>query len=162
VSNEDSIFDQALTRQSPQERAEFLDRACPGNPKMREEIKALLEAHEQAAEFLQSPPKAFMASGTIDFQAQTPQATDQAGSVVGPYKLLQQIGEGGMGVVFMAEQLRPVHRRVALKIIKPGPRGAGNPPAVARQSKRKRGVQPNRAGQPLSLRWPNGRRESSV
>src|SRR5204863_9102097 len=52
--------------------------------------------------------------------ADVPLVTEQPGTVIGPYKLLQQIGEGGMGTVFMAEQTQPVHRKVALKVVKPG------------------------------------------
>ncbi|MCC7339290.1 MAG: tetratricopeptide repeat protein, partial [Pirellulaceae bacterium] len=77
---------------------------------------ALLAAHDQSGSFLDSPPKNLAGSSPTVAQF----APEQAGSLIGPFKLLQQIGEGGMGAVYMAEQIEPVERRVALKIIKPG------------------------------------------
>src|SRR6185312_2997804 len=83
---------------------------------LRAEVEALLAAHGAAAgSFLESPPPG-LAAPTVPIDA----ALDLAGATIGHYKLLERIGEGGMGVVYMAEQLRPVKRRVALKIIKPG------------------------------------------
>ncbi len=87
-------------------RAAFLDRSCAGDAPMRAEIEALLAAHEAPA---------VLAASTV---AAPPIETE--GSRIGPYKLLQLIGEGGFGSVFMAEQTAPVHRRVALKIVKLG------------------------------------------
>src|SRR4029079_2603352 len=78
----------------------------------RAEVEALLEAGDRAGDFLQSP----VAAVTVDHQP----LAEPPGTVVGPYKLLEQIGEGGFGVVFMAEQQRPVRRKVALKVLKPG------------------------------------------
>ena len=105
------------TLQKPEsERAEFLDRECAGDDELRRRVEALIEAHAYSGSFLDSPPKDLAgASPTI------PQSLpEKPGMQIGPYKLLQQIGEGGMGVVYMAEQKQPVKRRVALKIIKPG------------------------------------------
>ena len=79
-------------------------------------VEALLAAHEDPRGFLDDPGAPF---ATIDLAAVAPSA-ERPGAIIGPYKLLEQIGEGGMGVVFMAEQTAPVQRRVALKIIKPG------------------------------------------
>ena len=73
----------------------------------KEHLRALLEAEAKLGTFLESPARA---TG-VD---------ESPGTTIGPYKLLEQIGEGGMGVVFMAEQTRTVRRRVALKVIKPG------------------------------------------
>ncbi|HEV3079719.1 MAG TPA: serine/threonine-protein kinase, partial [Gemmataceae bacterium] len=109
---EESIFAQALEIGSPAERAAFLDRACGQNPALRAEIEALLGAHGRAGGLLDLPDKPAV---TVDEPI-----TERPGTIIGPYKLLQQIGEGGMGVVFMAEQTEPVQRKVALKIIKPG------------------------------------------
>src|SRR5688572_7405866 len=95
-------------------RAAYLDNACAGNDALRRSVEALLRAHERPAGILESPPT----SGEIT--AAPPLPSERIGSTVGPYKLLEQIGGGGMGVVYMAEQLRPVRRKVALKIIKPG------------------------------------------
>ena len=79
---------------------------------VRAAVEALLRANEGASGFLSHPAPGL----TVD----QPPVAEQPGTVIGPYKLLQQIGEGGMGVVFMAEQTEPVKRKVALKIIKPG------------------------------------------
>lgn len=94
------------------EREVFLLRACNGDEVAWRRLKGLLQAHEQAAGFMEEPPADVVAG--IDPVGEKP------GDHVGRYKLLQQIGEGGCGVVFMAEQEEPVRRKVALKIIKPG------------------------------------------
>src|SRR5260221_10856909 len=110
--NEESIFMEALQKQTPQERAAFLDQVCGSNPELRYSVEMLLKAHDKAGHFLQGGPRN---DPTIE------QANREApGTVIGPYKLLQQIGEGGMGTVFMAEQTHPVQRKVALKVIKAG------------------------------------------
>ena len=118
MSSEETIFNEALAKSSSQERATFLDEACGGDATLRSRMDVLLAAHERAGVFLESPPAALGLSA--DRADQTLSPSEHAGSIVGNYKLLEQIGEGGMGIVFMAEQLRPVQRRVALKIIKPG------------------------------------------
>src|SRR4029450_7915130 len=96
-------------------RAVFLDAACDGNDALRAEVESLLAALHKAGNYLEGPAVA----RTADMPAESP-VTAAPGTVIGPYKLLQQIGEGGMGVVYMAEQAAPVRRKVALKIIKPG------------------------------------------
>ncbi len=96
------------------DRTAFLDARC-SDPAVRAEVDRLLMGHEQAGEFLSRPTLAPEASA-----APPDAALEGVGSVIGPYKLLQQIGEGGFGTVFMAEQEQPVRRRVALKIIKLG------------------------------------------
>jgi WD40 repeat protein/serine/threonine protein kinase len=108
--SEESIFAEVLNKRSPEERAAFLDGACGSDAALRARVENLLRSHEQAGSFL-SPPL----SATVDVPA-----SERPGTVIGPYKLLQQIGEGGMGVVYMADQEQPVRRRVALRIIKPG------------------------------------------
>ena len=109
-----AIFERALEIVSHAERQAYLDEACAGQPELREKVDALLKAHVDAGSFLANPPS--------DVQRTTPMEpiAERPGMVIGPYKLLEQIGEGGFGVVFMAEQQRPVRRRVALKVIKPG------------------------------------------
>jgi len=94
----------------PLERAASLERACGGDAELRRQADSLLEAHEQAGQFLQ-PAVALTAPNAL---------VGKAGDRIGRYKLLEQIGEGGFGVVWMAEQEEPVRRRVALKIIKLG------------------------------------------
>ncbi len=111
---ERDIFISALQRDDPKDRRAYLERACEGDEGMRQRIQALFGAFEQAGSFLGSPAPA--PEGTLEL----PPAVEVPGAVIGPYKLLQQIGEGGMGTVYMAEQTRPVQRKVALKIIKAG------------------------------------------
>ncbi len=110
-----AIFIDAVQK-SESERAEFLERECGGDSELRGRVEALIAAHDQSGSFLDSPPKDL--AGTNPTVAHS--MPEQAGSLIGPFKLLQQIGEGGMGSVYMAEQIEPVERRVALKIIKPG------------------------------------------
>src|SRR5687767_583174 len=107
-----SIFLSAIEIALPHEREAFIARACGENSRLRAAVQALLAAHGESGDLLDAADRL---SPTIA----TPSA-EQAGTQIGPYKLLQQIGEGGMGVVYMAEQHEPVQRRVALKIIKPG------------------------------------------
>jgi serine/threonine protein kinase len=104
----------AAVKLPPERRAAFLDQACGTNHELRREVESLLEAHDWPGGFLES--RLARLPGTVD----EPSVTEKPGTVIGPYKLLQQIGEGGMGVVYMAEQQEPVRRKVALKIIKPG------------------------------------------
>jgi serine/threonine protein kinase/WD40 repeat protein len=110
VRTEESIFTEALDKRSPEERAAFLDGACGSDAVLRARVENLLKSHEHAGSFLRKP-----LATTVDEPGQ-----ERVGSVIGPYKLLQKIGEGGMGTVYMAEQSEPVRRLVALKIIKPG------------------------------------------
>ncbi|HZN33716.1 MAG TPA: serine/threonine-protein kinase, partial [Pirellulaceae bacterium] len=109
----EDIFLAALERKSPAERLAFLDGACGDDPFLRAQVVGLLHSHEEAGSFLDAP--LFDSPPTID---QT--GPERLGTQIGPYKLLQKIGEGGFGVVYMAEQQEPVRRRVALKVIKPG------------------------------------------
>jgi len=112
--NEEAIFAAALERTSPAERQAYLDEACGDDHALRARVETLLQAHAEAGDFLEAPP---VSSGTTQ---DAPPLVEGPGTMVGRYKLLQQIGEGGMGAVFMAEQKEPVRRMVALKIIKPG------------------------------------------
>ena len=107
------IFLGAIDRASPGQLNAFLEEACGKDADLRAQVEDLLRAHEQAGRFLGG-------SFAPDATATLPPITEKPGTQIGPYKLLQQIGEGGMGVVYMAEQTEPVERRVALKIIKPG------------------------------------------
>jgi WD40 repeat protein/serine/threonine protein kinase len=109
-----AIFCEALDCPSGAERREFLERACAGDQALRARIDALLAAGHDAGDFLEQPVPA--PSTTWN----PPEPLETSGTIIGPYKLLEQIGEGGMGTVYMAEQQQPVRRKVALKIIKPG------------------------------------------
>jgi serine/threonine protein kinase/tetratricopeptide (TPR) repeat protein len=108
------LFLRAAEIAAPAERAAFLDREC-GDDAIRRNVDALLAADAKAGSFLNEPAGG-RPNGTVAFEP----IAEAPGTVIGPYKLLQQIGEGGFGVVYMAEQERPVRRMVALKIIKPG------------------------------------------
>jgi serine/threonine protein kinase len=107
------------------ERAAYLDQACTDDPALRQRLEALLRVHEEAIPFLESPAAGAQDSppavGPTAAPAPVPGSPiEKAGDHIGRYKLLQQIGEGGCGVVYMAEQEEPVRRRVALKVIKLG------------------------------------------
>jgi serine/threonine protein kinase len=108
----DSIFAEAIAIESPQERAEYLVAACRGHDDLHREVARLVENHFRAGNFLETSPAC--RSG------ESLETIERAGAFIGPYRLIEQIGEGGFGVVYLAEQDRPVRRRVALKIIKPG------------------------------------------
>jgi tetratricopeptide (TPR) repeat protein len=109
--DEEAIFLEALHQPGPQARAAFLDRACAGDDGLRHGVEMLLHAHERAGTFLEATAQD---RPTLEGDA------EQSGTVIDRYKLLEQIGEGGFGVVFMAEQQEPICRKVALKVIKPG------------------------------------------
>jgi serine/threonine protein kinase/tetratricopeptide (TPR) repeat protein len=121
---EQSIFIEALEKEDPAAQAAFLDQACAGDAALRQRMARLLERHRQDS-FLESPAAAFpspLAGEGMGVRGTTinDPITERPGTVIGPYKLLEQIGEGGFGVVFMAEQQQPIRRKVALKVLKPG------------------------------------------
>ncbi len=117
--NELDLFIAALKIASPEERSAFLDAQCGANASLRKRIDELLQAHNNASGFMDSSASAPDQSDTASAYVFV-EKVETPGMQIGPYKLLQQIGEGGMGVVYLAEQERPVSRKVALKIIKPG------------------------------------------
>ena len=112
---EEVVFEAAL-RLTANQRVAYLDQACAGDAELRRRVDALLGAFERAGGFLQEPAMPTPARK----MAVSPPPTEKAGDRIGPYKLLEQIGEGGCGVVYAAEQDEPVRRRVALKVIKLG------------------------------------------
>jgi eukaryotic-like serine/threonine-protein kinase len=112
--NEREIFINALKRPEAADRQAYVAEACGDNVELRRQVEALLAEHDQLGSFLESPPAA------VTETASYPVVAEEPGAAIGPYKLLQQIGEGGFGIVYMADQQSPVRRRVALKIIKPG------------------------------------------
>ncbi|MBE7504188.1 MAG: protein kinase [Verrucomicrobiales bacterium] len=115
-SLEEILFDLAVQKPTAEERAAFLDNVCRDHPGLRAQLGALLEGHFGAAGFLPKP----VAVEPAPLTGATPAPAETAAPRLGRYKLLEKIGEGGFGEVWMAEQREPVKRRVALKIIKPG------------------------------------------
>lgn len=109
--NEEAIFDLARRIDDPQVRADFIDHACGTNSELKRRVGGLLDLHSTHESFLEGP----IVAATVAVPVK-----EKPGDVVGPYKLLQQIGEGGFGIVFMAEQSSPIRRKVAFKVIKPG------------------------------------------
>ena len=121
----EALFAAALGKASLTERAAYVDLACAGDVELRERLGALLKAHDEAGSFLASAAeRQSITAGLPDgqqFERDAVSSGDEGpGTRIGAYKLLQQIGTGGMGVVYMAEQQSPVRRMVALKLIKPG------------------------------------------
>src|SRR5262249_31390118 len=110
-----SIFSEALECRSAEERVAYLERACQDDAELRAQVEELLRAYQCAPHFLEGEASLPHHGATVDGPI-----TESSRAVIGPYKLLQQIGEGGMGAVFLAEQTQPVQRKVALKIIRPG------------------------------------------
>src|SRR5437588_6367070 len=108
-----SIFLHAVEIASASERQAYLAAKCGGDEALRREVEEFLEHHQGMGSFLESPAGA--GSATIDEPIR-----EGPDGVIGPYKLLEQIGEGGFGIVFMAEQQEPIRRKVALKVLKPG------------------------------------------
>lgn len=114
-AHERSIFLAALEHASGRDRESYLKRACAGQPELLERIRVLLTAHDASEGPLDRLPQREGDTLTVDSAS-----LERPGTQIGPYKLLQQIGEGGFGEVYLAEQHAPVRRKVALKIVKPG------------------------------------------
>jgi eukaryotic-like serine/threonine-protein kinase len=108
------IFEAIVELPSAAERTAFLDAACGEDSQLRAEVEELL-AHDKAASSFLNVSGRPQQQITVDNPI-----SERPGTIIGPYKLLEQIGEGGFGVVFMAEQMHPVRRKVALKVLKPG------------------------------------------
>jgi serine/threonine protein kinase len=110
----DTLFLHARELTTPRERAAFPDEVCAGDPELRARLEARLAAEAAAAAYFGDPNTGIESAG------QAPGPIEAPGAVIGAYKLLEPIGEGGFGAVWMADQQAPVRRRVALKILKPG------------------------------------------
>jgi serine/threonine protein kinase len=108
-----AIFLAAIEQHAPAEWPGFLDEVCAQEPALRGRVERLLQAQARLGPFHENVKPGRAATLDESF-------TEGPGTMIGPYKLLEQIGEGGFGVVFMAEQTRPVRRKVALKVLKPG------------------------------------------
>ncbi|HEY4989763.1 MAG TPA: protein kinase [Opitutaceae bacterium] len=128
---EEELFDAAREMTDPQERRSFLERTCKGDSALRTRIDTLLSAEAEAERFFSEGSSAMSLPGSVappswnsstssEAVASTRTDEESVGTRIGRYKLVQKIGEGGCGVVYMAEQEEPVRRRVALKIIKLG------------------------------------------
>jgi tetratricopeptide (TPR) repeat protein/serine/threonine protein kinase len=126
MSAAEAVFFAALAKVDPADRAAYLNEACGNDADLRRQVDRLLAAHPQVGSFLHEDAAAHPSPlggvgrevrgvATVDAPI-----TESLGTVIGPYKLMQQIGEGGMGSVFMAKQTQPVQRKVALKVIKAG------------------------------------------
>jgi eukaryotic-like serine/threonine-protein kinase len=116
---ERTIFLSAIEKSSPADRVAYLDAACAGDDRLRAEVEELLAAHDRLG-MADSPAS----TATVDQPGR-----EGPGTVIGQFKLLEQIGEGGFGVVWLAEQTDPVRRKVALKVLKAG---MDTPQVVAR------------------------------
>ncbi len=117
-SQANDLFLRAVEVELPAERRLFLEQQCGDDKALRAQVESLLAASAKVGSFLEQP-----AAGALRFNqgpVDPEPITEQPGTVIGPYKLMEQIGEGGMGLVFVAEQQHPVRRKVALKVIKPG------------------------------------------
>ncbi len=113
----DSIFSEAVGIASPEERAAYIARACGPDAELRAGVERLIAAHHRAGSFLERPlPRP---EGLTSALSPRPEGVGP-GAMIGPYRLLQALGEGGMGEVWLAEQASPIKRRVALKLIKAG------------------------------------------
>lgn len=115
-SKVESILLAALEKATAEERTAYLDAECKGNPALRENVDRLLAAHSKAVNFLEKPS----AQAGEQTSAYVPLVEKSGTIIAGRYKLLERIGEGGMGEVWVADQLEPIKRRIAVKLIKPG------------------------------------------
>jgi serine/threonine protein kinase len=118
---ERDVFIAALQQEDPTQREAYLDGACAGRHELREQVEVLLRLHQGAGSFLENPAAEAATTEVFpdsDGQDSSPDAAP--GAVLGPYKLVERLGEGGMGTVWMAQQQKPVRRLVAVKLIKAG------------------------------------------
>ncbi len=116
AKDEKAIFLAALEQGTALERDVYLRGACGDDPELLKRVKVLLSVHEESQGPLDAPAPGVGLAPTTDL----PLLAEKPGTIIGPYKLREQIGEGGFGLVFMAEQQQPVRRKVAVKVLKPG------------------------------------------
>src|SRR5260370_11450275 len=115
LRGEEAIFDAVLAL-PPEQRSAYLDQACGRDSQLRHRLEILIQSHEQALEFLE--PALPAGAGSTVVVSLPP--SEKPGDIIGHYKIREKLGEGGCGVVYVAEQTEPVRRRVALKVIKLG------------------------------------------
>ena len=120
LMTERDIFIAALQKEDRAQRQVYLDEACAGQPELHKQVEDLLRLYEGAGSFLQRPAAESAPTAAFQDVVERPFPSEVPGAVIGPYKLLEQIGEGGMGSVWMAQQTEPVRRLVAVKLIKAG------------------------------------------
>src|SRR5688500_5358246 len=116
----ESILASAVEIDSAAERRGFVERACGGDAELRRRVEELVENHFHAGSFLEGPAIDPVETTTLGTPAPPREPPATPGEIVGQYKLLEVVGEGGMGTVYSAEQQEPIRRRVALKVIKAG------------------------------------------
>src|SRR5262245_7394370 len=116
--SEEDVFQVARRIKAGAVRTAYLDQGC-GDDALRGPIECLVRAHDESESLFEWPVSELASSASSRPTIDEP-PIEKPGTQIGPYKLLQQIGEGGFGIVFMGEQLEPVRRKVALKVIKPG------------------------------------------
>ena len=125
IPSERTIFLDAIELPNAQERSKYLENVCGENGHLRDAVERLLRAHDLQENPLDASPIARIAERTRDFMNSQSepvpiQSQDPVDRLIGPYRLMEQIGEGGFGVVYVAQQEKPVRRKVALKMVKPG------------------------------------------
>src|SRR5215831_1614828 len=122
--SERDIFIAALQMEIPAEREAYLDEACRDQPDLRRQVQNLLRLYEGAGSFIEKPAAGSLRDDPFHAAPTTvtvdQPVTERSGITIGPYKLVEPIGEGGMGAVWMAQQTEPVKRLVAVKLIKEG------------------------------------------
>src|SRR5947209_15567299 len=107
---ERDIFVAALQQDDPARRRAYLDGACARQPDLRRQVQDLLRLHEGAGSFLEQPAAEAPATGACPDAAEPAASPEAPGARIGPYKLIEPIGEGGMGTVWLAQQTEPVKR----------------------------------------------------
>src|SRR5262245_31177147 len=107
---ERDLFIAALQEEEPAQRRAFLDHACAGQPDLRRQVEHLLRLHEGAGSFLEGPAAASAAAGALAGPTEPALPPEPPGALIGPYQLIEPIGEGGMGTVWLAQQTEPIRR----------------------------------------------------
>ena len=119
--NEEAVFDITRHIEDPDVRKDYVEQACANAPALKARVDELLKLHDEEASFLESPPQGLPPTAEVSqVTEKVTQVTEKVDRTISRYTLREQIGEGGMGVVYVAQQEKPLRRKVALKVIKPG------------------------------------------